>query len=167
MDGLTEPKPSVYVETTIVSYLTARPSRDVIILGHQELTRIWWEWEKQRYRVLISPAVAEEARQGDPSFAEKRLALLAGLESLEPDPAVEAIAAELRQALSLPERAASDAIHLAFAVHYEVDYLLTWNCKHLANARNLRLLAEYTSQGGSWLPIVCTPAEMVDITAED
>jgi len=167
MDSPTEPKPAVYVETTIISYLAARPSRDVIILANQELTRIWWERETQRYRVLISPRVIEEARQGDPRFAARRLELLAELEALESDPAVETLAEEIRSALHIPEKAALDAYHLAFAVHYVVDYLVTWNCKHLANARNLRLLADYTVSRGLWLPIVCTPAEMVGEVAED
>jgi len=76
------------------------------------------------------------------------------------------MAEELCDALRIPKRAAADAYHLAFAVHYELDYLLTWNCTHLANARNLRLLADYTVGRGLWLPIICTPAEMVEHATE-
>ena len=155
------PRRTVYVETTIISYMTSRPSRDIIVLARQELTRQWWEMERTRYRICISSQVVEEARIGDPSAARKRLALLAGLESLTPTPRIDEVSRSIRSALKIPTKSVGDAIHVAFAVCYELDYLLTWNCAHLANADNLRLLTDFCRREGLWLPVVCTPEEMI------
>lgn len=161
MPDSTAEKPSVYLEMTIVSYLTARPSRDIIILARQELTRQWWEQERRRYRVFVSARVLEEAEQGDPEAAERRLAALAKVERLVSAPEIEALAQDVREALNMTEKAGVDAVHVSFAIYYELAYLLTWNCAHLANAENLRKLANFCRREGLWLPIVCTPEEMV------
>lgn len=162
MEDHEAPLPSLYLETTIVSYAAARPSNDPLIREHQKLTRLWWEQERRSYRVFASQAVVEEAEGGDPSAAEERLRLLAEVSLLPPDPRIEPLACVVQRALHIPERAVSDALHLAFAVHYKLDYLLTWNCAHLANAQNLRLLADLCRAEGLWLPIICTPEEMTE-----
>ena len=162
MAGRPTPKPSLYLETSVVSYLTAKPSRDVIVLAHQELTRQWWEEDRDAYILFVSPAVIAEASRGDPAAVERRLKALASAQLLEASPEVEALAGELHAALHMPEKATGDAAHVAYAVSYELDYLLTWNCVHLANPHNLRLLADLSRQRGLWLPIICTPAEMVE-----
>ena len=154
-------KPTLYLETTIVSYLTARPSRDVVILGHQAATRQWWEEERGRYQLLVSPFVTEEAARGDPGAARKRLTALEGIESLEVTSELEALAEDIRANLNIPEKARLDAVHMACTVLYDVDYLLTWNCAHLANGENLRLLAQFTRSENLWLPVVLTPDEMI------
>jgi len=154
-------EPTLYLETTIVSYLTARPSRDVVILGHQAATRQWWEEERGHYRLLISPFVIEEAKMGDVSAAGKRMAVLDTIDSLEPRSDIQELAGVLLGALGLPERARADALHLAYTVYYEVDYLLTWNCTHLANGETLRRLATFTRGRNLWLPIILTPDEMI------
>ncbi len=156
------PKPSLYIETSVVSYLTAKASTDVIALAHQELTRRWWEQGRGEYELFASPVVIAEAGRGDPVAAERRFELLAGVELLEAGPQVERLAGDIHQGLRLPRKAAVDAAHMAFAVSCEMDYLLTWNCVHLANPHNLRMLADLTRQRGLWLPIICTPAEMVE-----
>jgi hypothetical protein len=153
--------PSVYIETTIVSYLTSRPSRDLVIAAQQALTRQWWEQERQGNRLFISPYVLEEAAGGAPDLAAARLNVLRDLEMLAITPGVENLAEGLCDALNIPVRARLDAFHLAYAMAFEMDYLLTWNCAHLANAHNLRRLADFAQRETLWLPIVCTPAEMI------
>jgi len=152
---------TLYLETTIVSYLTARPSRDVVILGHQAATQQWWEEERERYRLFISPFVIEEAKMGDVSAAGKRMAVLEAFDALQPRPDIQELAGVLHAALGLPERARADALHLAYTVHYEIDYLLTWNCAHLANGETLRRLAVFVRDRNLWLPIILTPDEMI------
>ena len=155
------PRSTVYLETTIPSYLTARPSRDLLVAAHQQLTREWWEEERGKYELLVSARVAEEARRGNPDAASRRLALLAELSLLEPSRPVDELASAIFERLHVPDRAVGDALHLAYAMHYEVDYLLTWNCAHLANAVTLKALALFAQESGLWLPIVCTPEALM------
>lgn len=159
--------PTVYIETTIISYLTARPSRDVMVLGNQQLTRQWWDEQRSRYRLVMSPVVVQEAGQGDVHAARSRLALLEEIEMLMSEPPIEQLAVELQLALDIPVKARADAVHLAYAVYYEVEYVLTWNCAHLAGAYSLRRLADYVRAQGLWLPVICTPREMVGPQAEE
>jgi predicted nucleic acid-binding protein len=166
MEDRNAPLPSLYLETTIVSYAAARPSNDPLIREHQKLTRRWWQEKRHSYRVFASQAVVEEAEGGDASAAEERLRLLAEVSLLPPDPRIESLATTVRRALHIPEKAVSDALHLAFAVHYRLDYLLTWNCAHLANAQNLRSLADLCRAEGLWQPIICTPEEMTEWEGE-
>ncbi len=158
-------KPTVYVETTVVSYLTARPARDVIVLGHQESTRLWWD-QRSRYHLYISPFVLQEAGRGDVEAAAARLEALADIELLDVSAQVEALADDLFGALAIPDQARLDAFHLALGVYYEVDYVLTWNCAHLANATCARQLTDFVRGSDLWLPIICTPDEMIDPAAE-
>ncbi len=112
MATIAEPERTVYLETTIVSYLTARPSRDVVILGHQELTRQWWQEERESYRLVVSPVVLAEAKRGDPEAAEKRLRALSGIEILDPVPEVGGLAREVQSAMNIPEDFSPDAFHV-------------------------------------------------------
>ena len=161
MGSPTASQPTVYVETSVVSYLAARPAADPILRNHQELTRRWWAQERPLHRVLVSPVVVAEAERGDVDAARRRAQLLAEAELLDPSPEVEALADEIRAALRLPARAALDGAHLVYAVYYELDYRVAWNCVHLANPRSRRLLADMTRERGLWLPIIYTPAEMM------
>jgi predicted nucleic acid-binding protein len=153
---------TVYLETTIVSYYVARPNRDLVIAARQQLTREWWERNRAGLRVCISPLVTEEARQGDPDAAAKRLDVLRDIEVLEPLPEIERMGQRLKDALRIPDNKQADAFHLAYAVHYRLDFLLTWNCAHLANAETERILTDYARANDLWLPIVCTLEEMAE-----
>jgi len=154
---------SVYVETTIVSYLTSRPNRDIIVAANQELTRQWWEEEREHFELFISPLVFEEAANGDPLAVEKRVKVLQQIQMLERDPtAIGPLTEKIHEALKMPLKARADAIHLAYAIHYRLDYLLSWHCTHLANAITCRRLADFCQSETLWLPIICTPAEMVE-----
>ncbi len=125
--------PRVYIETTIPSYLTAWPSRDLIRAAHQQTTREWWH-RRAVFEVVASALVVEECGAGDPDAAAARLAVLAGLPLLAVTDAAVGLARELAAGIPLPPRAGVDALHIATAAVHGVDYLLTWNCTHMANA---------------------------------
>ena len=154
-------KPTLYLETTIPSYYTARPVRDVIVLAHQEITRMWWEQRLSVFEIYISPVVLEEARQGDPEAARKRLDVLTSFAVLEATSTIERLAETYMTRLVLPEKALRDAAHLAFACGYELDYLVTWNCAHIANAELRRHLMALNTTLGLQTPIICTPEELM------
>ena len=154
-------KPTLYLETTIPSYLTARISRDIIVIAHQELTIQWWEKERGRFDIFISEVVLEEARLGDPEAATKRLDLLKELPLLEATDETEEVAFFYMKELSLPKTAIRDAAHLAFASVHNMDYLLTWNCTHIANGEIRKNLFRINGVRGIPTPIICTPDELM------
>ncbi len=154
-------KKSVYLETTIISYLTARSPRDVILVARQEITRQWWEERRDNFEIFISPVVLKEASEGDSEAAARRLHLLEGFSILDLNGEVVDLAAALIEEKFLPAKAADDALHLAFAAVHEIDFLLTWNCRHLANAELIALMTGYFIVRGIHIPIVCTPDELL------
>jgi len=154
---------TVYIETTIVSYLVARPSRDLIVAAHQQLTRQWWEQRRAKFACFISEVVLDEARDGDAEQAALRLKAMEGIPRLAATPEGERLAAAFLEG-ALPLKAARDAAHLAIAAVGGVKYLLTWNCTHLANAQILDRLEPIAAAGGSKLPRVCTPEELMGIS---
>src|SRR6266849_3365913 len=124
----------VYIETTVVSYLTARANRDVVIAGHQQTTHEWWDTRRENYELCVSQLVLGESAAGDPQAAQERIAVLQPMTVLETTSTALELAKELIQAGALPAKAADDALHIAVAATKAVPYLLTWNCRHLANA---------------------------------
>lgn len=153
-------KATVYLETTIPSYLTARPSNNLIVAGEQALTRDWWEQRKSLYRLFVSEAVIDEASRGDPSAAQRRLESIHGVENLSIDEQVISLTTEILSSYLIPGKAAADAVHIAVAARHGVDYLLTWNCKHIANAEIIRQISFIISKNGYFVPIICTPREL-------
>lgn len=133
-------QPTVYIETSVVSYLTARPSRDLIVAGHQQITQDWWDNIRPKVQCVISPSVIEEAKRGDEKAAEERLNAIRELPVLAVNENVKELALEYLNAIKIPEKAKTDAFHLAFPAWYKVDYLLTWNCKHIASGRVRKIL---------------------------
>src|SRR2546428_612923 len=123
-------KERVYVETSIVSYLSARTSRDVVVAAHQRMTRQWWRG-RGKYSLLISQVVLDEAALGDPTARSRRLRALHGIPILPLTDDATSLAGELVQRGALPKKATVDALHIAIAAAHQVDYLLTWNCKHI------------------------------------
>ena len=158
-------KPSVYVETSVVSYLTARPSRDLVVAAHQQATHEWWSSASSRFELFTSQAVLAEASAGDPAHANARLRILETMDVLEVDENAEAIAGRLLESRVVPKNAAVDALHIGIAVANGVDYLVTWNFRHLANAMiRSRVNAECSAMG--FRPVViCTCEEMREITS--
>lgn len=126
-------KPFVYVETTIISYLTAKPSRDLIVAAHQQITIEWWSNVRQEVDCFVSPFVLDEASRGDNEYAWKRLAAIADFSVLEVNKQIEDLAREYFGALSIPGKAKIDSFHLAIAAWHKMDYVLSWNCKHIAS----------------------------------
>ena len=155
---------TVYIETTIVSYLVARPSRDLIVAGHQQLTREWWDCRRAKFACFISDVVLDEARAGNAEQAALRLEALQGFPRLAATPEAERLAAAFLQGV-LPAKAVRDAAHLAIAAAGKVKYLLTWNCNHLANAQILDRLEPIALKASFKLPRVCTPEELMGASA--
>jgi hypothetical protein len=152
----------VYIETTFVSYLTARPNRDVVIAGHQQITHEWWETQRGNFELCVSQLVLQEAAAGDPQAAQERLEVLQAMTLLETTTAALALAIDLVQAGALPAKAAGDALHIAIAATQGVPYLLTWNCRHLANATMRPLIESVCANNGLKAPIICTPEELLE-----
>lgn len=155
-------KPKVYVETTVISYLTAWPSRDVIVAAHQQITHEWWKTKRQSFQLFASQLVVTESKAGNPNMAERRLDALDQVNLLEVTQEATALAEDLIRRGPLPEKAAEDAIHIAVAVVNGLDYLISWNCKHIANAK-MRDRIEYVCRAKGYEPvIICTPEELLE-----
>jgi predicted nucleic acid-binding protein len=159
--------PTLYLETTIPSYLVAKPSRDVIILAHQQLTREWRSGHRRLYEVFISQIVLDEIQRGDPEMTNKRIEFLQNIPVLEINDEVERLAVRYFEALQFSAKAMRDAFHIAYAVVYEMDFLATWNCTHLANANVLLRLSKLNKQWGYETPIICTPEELISYPKEE
>ena len=154
-------KARVYIETSIVSYLTAKPSRDIIAAAHQQISLDWWERRRHDFDLVTSLLVVNEARLGNPEAATRRLAVLEGIPLLEVTAVAQKLAVTIVQKELLPQAAYPDALHIARAAVHQVDYLLTWNCNHIANAEILPRIALISEPLGLGLPYVCTPEELL------
>ena len=150
----------VYIETTFVSYLTARPSRDVVFAGHQQSTHEWWDNCRADYELCVSELVFQEAGAGDPQAAQERLEVLKAMILLETRPEALELAEELVQAGALPAKAGDDALHIAIAADQKIAFLLTWNLRHMANATMRAMIETVCAGKGYKAPIICTPEEL-------
>jgi predicted nucleic acid-binding protein len=159
-EDLPSVKPTVYIETTVVSYLTAWPSRDLVRLAQQVLTREWWDGERANFELFTSQFVMDEAGAGDPVAAGERLAVLRTLPLLEITDDVEPLATRLVATGAVPSKAKADAQHLAVAAAAGIDYLCTWNCRHLANMTMRGKIEAACREFGFEPPIIGTPAEL-------
>jgi hypothetical protein len=151
----------VSLETTIVSYLTARPMRTVVGAAHQQITLDWWQQRRHEFDLVVSEAVIREAERGDPDAAKRRLAALKGIPRLVLTEEVLRLAEQFLGRGLLPSKAAEDGLHIAVATVHKVDYLLTWNCAHIANPELQAKLAEYLVERELFLPFICTPEELL------
>ena len=152
----------VYIETTVVSYLTARPNRDMVIGAHQQITHEWWDTRRQSYELCVSQLVRKEAGAGDSQAAQERLEVLKTMTLLETSAEALDLARELIQAGALPAKAADDALHIAVAATNGIPYLLTWNCRYLANATMRPVIENVCAGMGLKAPIICTPEELLE-----
>jgi hypothetical protein len=153
-------KRKVYIETSVISYLTARPSKTILGAAHQQLTLSWWE-KRFEYDLLVSQSVWQECAAGDPDAARRRLAALEGLDVLAITEDMIGLAEELIAKRLIPVKAIEDSLHIAIATLHHVDFLLTWNCRHIANPVIQEGIAEYLEKQGLFLPIICTPEELL------
>lgn len=150
----------VYIETSVISYLTSRPSRDVVIAGRQAISQDWWQYERQRFELRISALVEEEISRGDSSAAARRLDFVAGIPSLViAENAVE-LAQNLIEKGAIPKGSEEDALHIAIAATQGVEYLLTWNFKHINNAETKLQIVKIVESFGYVCPQLCSPEEL-------
>ena len=154
-------KPRVYLETTIVSYLAGRSSRNVVVAGHQAVTRRWWE-RRSRFDLFVSEAVVEEAQRGDVALAARRAAHLVGIPALDLSEDVYELARTLVAKHAVPEKARIDALHIAVSAVNRMHYLLTWNFTHIANAALRGKIDEACWAAGWAAPAICTPEELME-----
>jgi hypothetical protein len=152
-------KPRVYVETSILSYLTALPSRDVVQAARQQVTIGWWA-RRDEFELFVSDPVLTEARRGDPAAAARRLAAAVGIAVLSGAEEAEMLAAALIKQAAMPPKAIVDAAHVAIATVHGLDFLLTWNCTHIANATMRPHIESVCRDNGFRPPIICTPDEL-------
>ncbi len=152
----------VYIETTVVSYLTARPSRDLIIAAHQQITHDWWDTHRANYELCVSELVLDEAGAGDTQAAQERLLVFQPMLVIETTTEAFELAEKLLRAGALPSKAADDALHIAIAATKAIPYLLTWNCRHLANATMRTVIEAVCLAQGLKAPIICTPEELME-----
>lgn len=155
----------VYIETSVVSYLTARQSQDAIVSACQQITRLWWDSSRQGAQAFISPYVIEEASNGDPSAAEQRLTALRAVPVLSISPVIPELADFLLLGGGLPANARIDALHIACAAYHEMDVLLTWNCTHIANPEKLPVMRGLCAARGFTLPELVTPFELMEVSS--
>ena len=159
-------KGTVYVETTIVSYLTARPTSDLLAAAWQKTTVDWWETQRSRFDLYTSDVALEEARWGDPEASRKRLGALSGIPVLEINHPVVALYKALLEGKALPAKAQDDALHLAVSAVHGIDYLLTWNFRHLDNAETKPIMRYICSRHGYTMPEICTPQELMGVVED-
>jgi hypothetical protein len=154
-------KKKTYIETSIISYLTAWPSHDLIVAAHQKITDEWWKNHRSSFQLHISEIVLDEAGLGDPEAAAKRLQALQGIELLDVSNEATYLSEKLIAPGALSSKAIEDALHIAVATIHKMDYLLTWNCKHIANAQMRLIIEKINHQYGYQTPVICTPEELL------
>ena len=155
------PMKSVYIETSIASYMTARPSRDVRVAAWQQITAQWWTQDRSLFELYTSELVIAEASEGNPEAAQRRLDLLNELPKLVVDAAVERLAVQLIDDGGFPAAAKADALHVAAAAIHAMDYMLTWNCRHINNAVTKPIIRSICTASGYTCPEICTPQELL------
>ncbi|MBN1608431.1 MAG: type II toxin-antitoxin system VapC family toxin [Polyangiaceae bacterium] len=156
------PQARAYLETTVISYLAARPSRDLRVAAHQQATSEWWMHRRHEFELYVSQLVFEEASAGDEDAVARRLELLRSVTLLDLTDECLALAERLLADGSVPKEAAEDALHIAVAAVHGMDYLLTWNCRHIANA-TMRVRIQGTCyEAGYDVPVICTPEELLE-----
>lgn len=155
-------KPAVYLETSVIGYATSRPSRDLVVAARQQITRDWFADRAPTCELFVSQLVATEASGGDEDAARARMAFLQGIARLRVTDAAGGLAARIVESGAVPRPAAEDALHIAIAAVHGVDYLLTWNCKHIANAAMRQSIERACREAGYEPPIICTPEELMD-----
>ena len=157
------PLPRIYVETSVFSYLASRDSRDLVVATQQHVTRQWWPHIASQAQLCVSVFVSQEAERGDSAQAKLRMDLVNRCAYLDINPDIERLAQRYFKALSIPERSRLDAFHIAVAAWHGVEYVASWNCKHIASARVQRELTDINAKSGLRTPVLCTPFELMEI----
>lgn len=161
------PKPIVYVETSVIGYLTSRPSRDPIVAGHQQVTIEWWTTAQSQYELFVSELVVVECSAGDPEAARERLLVLNSLPRLAPTEAAAQLTLALLHSKAVPASEPRDAAHIALAAAHGVEFLATWNFRHIANAPCQALIKQACRDAGFEPPLICSPDNLLGKEAGD
>jgi predicted nucleic acid-binding protein len=156
-------KPSVYIETTVISYVTARPSRDLIVAAHQQVTLEWWENVLPCCNPFISPVVVEEVARGNKEAPGLRRRKISGFPVLEITNEVRELAELYFAQTQIPEKARGDAYHLALATYHGMDFLVSWNFTHILAAPVRVMIQDINTSRGIRTPIICTPEELMEV----
>ena len=151
------------METSVISYLTARQSRDLIIAAHQQVTREWWETALPKCEAFVSPIVIEEISRGDAQAAQERLDNISSFSILDIVTEARDLADAYFNAIRIPEKARADTYHLALTAWHGLDFLVSWNCKHIVNGRIKMVIEEINADFGIRTPIICTPEELMEV----
>ena len=156
-------KPSVYIETSVFGYLTGRPSTDLLVAMRQAVTGTWWDEHRHRFVIYVSALVREESLKGDKAASGRRMAAIANIPFLIITAEVRALAADIIAQACIPEKVAEDALHIAVAAFNGMDYLLTWNFKHINNAEMKKRIEQVIAEHGYRCPVFCSPEELVGV----
>ena len=157
---------TVYIETSVVSYLTARPARESTATTWQAATINWWDNHRNRFQLFTSELTFQEAARGDSAASARRLAALEGMTVLPYTDAVDRLVDVLTQNRAVPEGSRDDAVHIAEAAVHDIDYLLTWNFRHINNAMAQPRIRALCQQEGYSSPVICTPSDLIRLTGE-
>ncbi len=158
---------TVYIETSIVSYLTARPSSNLLAAAWQKATIDWWDTQRERFNLYVSATVIEEAKKGDSQAAAHRVEVVENVALLPITEAVAVFAKLLINEKALTEKALDDALHIAVSAVHKIDYLLTWNCRHIDNAETKPIIRRICEINGYSCPEICTPQELMGVSTDD
>jgi len=153
----------VYLETSVISYLAARPSRDLLVLAKQHITTMWWDKTLPKVQAYVSAFVMEEIQRGDSNAAAERMRFCESIPLLDKTEEIESLADSYLSVVGIPDRAKLDAYHIACATIYQMDFLLTWNCTHIANAFIRRKIEKINADQGFETPVICTPEELLEV----
>ncbi|MDI6794324.1 MAG: type II toxin-antitoxin system VapC family toxin [bacterium] len=157
------PKPSVYIETTVISYVTARLSRDLIVAAHQQVTVEWWENTLPCCDPFISPLVVEEVAKGDKEAAKLRLEKISNFPVLKITNEVRELADMYFVQTQIPEKARGDTYHLALATYHGMDFLVSWNFTHILAVSVETMIQNINTSRGIRTPIICSPEELMEV----
>ena len=151
---------SVYIESSVISYLVARPSRDVVVAAHQAITEAWWQSQRTEFDVFVSSLVVQEISRGDAAASERRLQAVENIPLLATSPEAQRLAEDLLAKGAVPANSEEDALHIAIAAAGGVEFLLTWNFKHINNAQTKAFITTVVESHGFACPILCSPEEL-------
>ena len=163
---MNESKKSVYIETTIPSLATGRPSRSMLTLHRQDVSKLWWEYERHKYNIFTSQYVTVECSRGDREAAQRRLEFIKDIPLIPKNNNVDELAEKYYGLLQIPERAKTDCAHLAVCVDAKIHYLLSWNCTHLG-VDSYAKVYEYNKRHDLWIPRLVTPEMLMELEEEE
>jgi|ERR1043166_4257812 hypothetical protein len=150
----------IYIESTIPSYVVARPARDLLQAARQQITRDWWDLKREQHELFTSQVVLDEIASGEAAMARQRLDMVARIKLLDLTDEAKGLTKQILSSGLLPAGADRDAAHIALATVHEMDVLLSWNCRHIANAAIQVRLRRLAGNAGFALPVLCTPDEL-------